>query len=208
MKEKSYSVQLLCDLSPSLNHGKLEAFGSLDNRDIVFATSGEKFQSYRIFISVAEQVIQLAEIEKESLTQHHIQLLPEDRILLVCARADCLSFGKGTLNGRIYGMDGRFLKGLHFGDAIEDIQVSPDGTIWGSFFDQGVLRHENIGRSGLVAWNDQGEQVYDYSSSGLGIIMDCYALNVESNGVTWAYYYTDFPLVKIRDQAIVAYLSP
>jgi hypothetical protein len=60
-----------------------------------------------------------------------------------------------------------------------------------------------IGAMGLIQWNAEGEKLYEFSpQNGLGHICDCYALNVESNRYTWCYYYTDFPLVKIKDGKI------
>jgi hypothetical protein len=43
-----------------------------------------------------------------------------------------------------------------------------------------------------------GNKRWEYMApAGFGMIVDCYALNV-ADRETWAYYYTDFPLVRIE----------
>ena len=58
--------------------------------------------------------------------------------------------------------------------------------------------HTPIGASGLTACNLNGDRIYDFNPSGdIEEFCDCYAINVETENITWCYYYTEFPLVKI-----------
>jgi hypothetical protein len=112
-------------------------------------------------------------------------------------------------NGHIFSSEGRFLHSFLLGDGIQDVQATRDGRIWTSYFDEGIFGNygwnEPIGASGLICWDDTGTQRYAYTpSSGLDSICDCYALNVATDCDTWCYYYTEFPLVHLRDTQIVA----
>ena len=54
-----------------------------------------------------------------------------------------------------------------------------------------------IGTAGLVRFDSLGNREWDYvPPPGVGAIDDCYALNVAEDA-TWAYYYSEFPLVRI-----------
>ena len=92
------------------------------------------------------------------------------------------------------------------GDAIEDVQVSRAGHVWISYFDEGVYGRVMWGgegesgppaASGLLSTDAWGKILWRYRPPAeVGPIDDCYALNV-SEYETWAYYYSDFPLVRI-----------
>lgn len=136
----------------------------------------------------------------------HVQLLPGDEILVVGAR--CRRFQDGTTerNACVFGADGALRHAATFGDGINDVQTTSRGEIWVAYFDEGVFGNYGwstgegaapIGASGLVRFDDRGARVWEYSPpEGIDTIADCYALNV-SDEATWAYYYTEFPLVRI-----------
>lgn len=131
-------------------------------------------------------------------------------LLLVCSRSRYYGQDKYDRNGRIYSKSGEYQKSILLGDGINNVRVTEQGTIWTSYFDEGVFGnygwHTPIGMSGLVAWNTDGEKIYEFSpSGGVGDIGDCYALNVATENTTWCYYYTDFPLVKIKHGSIDDY---
>ncbi|HTW96006.1 MAG TPA: hypothetical protein VMD30_14485, partial [Tepidisphaeraceae bacterium] len=145
-------------------------------------------------------------IENEVFNIHHIQPL-EDQLLLVCARSMYRSSNDFEKNGRVYTRDGKFSRDILLGDGIRAVQTTTDGLIWTSFFDEGVFGNYGwktpIGASGLVAWDSGAKKVFEFEpSAGLDSISDCYALNVESEQDAWCYYYTEFPLVRLRRQKI------
>ncbi|CUI07962.1 BH0573 unknown [Janthinobacterium sp. CG23_2] len=57
----------------------------------------------------------------------------------------------------------------------------------------------------MVAWNEQGEKVYEYAPVWpVDRIIDCYALNVASADDVWCCYYTNFPLVHLHKKRIAS----
>jgi hypothetical protein len=92
------------------------------------------------------------------------------------------------------------------GDGIQYVQADKRGNIWVGYFDEGVYGNFGwggagnaapVGAAGLVCFDTQGQRVWEYQPvSGTDFISDVYALNVFGNEA-WAYYYTDFPLVRI-----------
>jgi hypothetical protein len=107
----------------------------------------------------------------------------------------------------IYNDAGRLRGNLDLGDASEDLQTTPQGHIWVSYFDEGVFGN-GIGAEGggLVCFDEAGIPVFKYAEfaekHSLPLIADCYALNVASSEETWISYYTDFPLVCIKGFAL------
>lgn len=165
-------------------------------------------QSYRVVgLSGPEPVLDIV-IEKERFNIHDVQPLVEE-LLLVC----CRSFYRGSddfdKNGRVYTRDGKFAREVLLGDGIQSVQATSRGVIWTSYFDEGVFGNYGwqnpVGASGLVAWDPLGNRLYDFQpSAGLDTICDCYALNVESDEDVWLYYYTEFPLVRLRCRTVAS----
>lgn len=140
-------------------------------------------------------------IEDERYNLHAIQPLGDD-LLLACARSSPRG-GDSHLNGRVYSRDGRLLRELALGDAIEHLQTSARAQIWAGYFDEGIFGGDPLSKSGLIAMDAQGAPTFRYRpEAGLDIIVDCYALNVASAEETWVCYYSQFPLVLVRDQRI------
>jgi hypothetical protein len=138
-----------------------------------------------------------------------VQPLPKDELLLVCARSQYRDQDDYDANGHVFNREGRSLRSFLLGDGIQDVQTTRDGRIWTSYFDEGIFGNygwnDPIGASGLVCWDCTGIQSYTYTpSSGLDSICDCYALNVATERDTWCYYYTEFPLVHLCDNQVVA----
>jgi hypothetical protein len=137
-----------------------------------------------------------------------VQPLPGDEVLLAGVRCKRFADGSHELNGRVYGADGRLRREILLGDGIADLQATTGGEVWVSYFDEGVFGNfgwgvaddaqEPIGAAGLVCFDTEGSRLWEYEPPpGLGPIDDCYALNVAVDAV-WAYYYGDFPLVRIE----------
>ena len=227
MKEKEIILEPKYNISSQLAQGELVALNCTHNKELIFVIAKKKLdyreeksggtfakirtkqgQSYSIYYSVDQEILHLADIEDEQFNIHNVQLIGNDKILLVCARCQYRANDDFDLNGRIYSVNGELLDEILLGDGIQDVQTSKNGVIWTSYFDEGIFGNygwnDPVGSSGLIAWKDNGKKLYSYEPRlGLDYMCDCYALNVESNSTVWCYYYTDFPLVKIKNDEII-----
>ena len=74
-----------------------------------------------------------------------------------------------------------------------------------SYFDEGVFGG-GLGPQGLICFDGGGTPIFQYREfaerNGLPPIDDCYAMNVAANGDVWLNYYSNFPLVHLRDFAL------
>jgi len=118
-------------------------------------------------------------------------------------------FGEGWLLGEsrggradVYDAVGRPLRALDLGDASQDVQTTPSGKIWVSYFDEGVYGGGLGSQHGIVCFNSSGNLIFKYfdfaEENELPFIDDCYAMNVVSEDEVWLSYYSAFPLVSIR----------
>lgn len=165
-------------------------------------------QRYRVLILRKGELELDIVISGERFNIHEIQPLGDD-LLLACSRSAYRGEHDFDLNARVYSRDGVLRKEFLLGDGIATIQTTRRGEIWTSYFDEGVFGNYGwrapVGAAGLVAWNELGEKVYEYDAvDPVDSIVDCYALNVASDEDVWCYYYTDFPLVHLREKRIVA----
>ena len=227
-----HTLQLhpVVDLSPFLSDGTLVALNvgpdaqlyaviaqkPVDDREIT--ASGSSFakpvpsvpQTYRVLaFRDCDTTLDIKVID-ERFNIQDVQPLPGGELLLVSRRSHRRGPADFDRNGRVYRPDGRLVRELLLGDGIADVQATRSGLIWTSFFDEGVFGNYGwdhpTGSAGLVAWNPADECVYEFKPTrGLDSIDDCYALNVESDSNTWLYYYTRFPLVRLRDWRIESY---
>lgn len=144
-------------------------------------------------------------IDDLDLARPIVQPLPDGGLLVVSSRCR-LRDGHPEHNAYVYGAHGFVERSGSVGDGVEDVQVSPSGRIWISYFDEGVIGtlgwsgHPElapIGESGLVEFSAMLTPIWRYAPTrGLGLITDCYALNV-SDETVWCCYFPDFPLVRI-----------
>lgn len=99
-------------------------------------------------------------------------------------------------NAIVYAHSGEKLADFHTDDAVQDVQISPGGYIWVSYFDQSETGQSDCFSSG-------GQRLFSYASfwkgKNLPRMYDCYALNVPNDREAWFYYFRDFPLVCVRD---------
>ena len=164
-------------------------------------------QRYRVVGLYDDRVVLDVHIDKERFNIHDVQPLPGE-ILLACSRANFKGPDDFERNGRVYTLEGRFARDILLGDGIESVQTTSGGTIWTSYFDEGVFGNHGwptpVGASGLVEWSQNGAKLYEFQPGEVDSICDCYALNVESERDVWLCYYTDFPLVHLRDHKIRA----
>jgi hypothetical protein len=90
------------------------------------------------------------------------------------------------------------------GAGIAHCQVDKDDNIWISYFDEGVFGDFAIGENGIVAFNVEGEVVFNQYDEfvekyNVPPIDDCYAMNVV-DGEVWLCYHSECPLVQLKDK--------
>ena len=120
----------------------------------------------------------------------HIQGLPDGRFLLVRARCRKVD----DLNAEVIGFAGEVESRFKVGDAVEDVQVGGDDSVWVSYFDEGTFYNDGWKEiwTGLAEFNLEGELKYRHPFG----ICDCYSLNVGKSDV-YACYHSDFPVLKL-----------
>lgn len=161
-----------------------------------FAKSyADKENIYKIYI-VHFDDITIVNIGLLTENFHLVQLLPKDEILLVRGRAK----SDQDKNAHIYTIEGQPQRHFSIGDGVQDVQVAENGDIWVSYFDEGIYSGSALSEAGLSAFNSDGELCYQFSAEKIKPIDDCYALNLCSSNEVWCYYYTSFPLVRVRDK--------
>ncbi|MDQ0114525.1 hypothetical protein [Paenibacillus harenae] len=169
-----------------------------------------KTYTYKVLI-VEDERIEEAVIPRQHFHYHYVQPL-QNHLLLVGARCSYYRTGKYDLNAKVYDYEGNSVREFLLGDGIQSVQVTEKGTIWTSYFDEGVFGNygwdDPIGASGLLAWDEHGNKIYENRAAD---IADCYALNVVNEKEIWFYYYTDFSLGCISSgprQAKVNFMNP
>jgi len=176
-------------------------------------------RSYDASVVVHDGIaIRRTELRELDIAFPIVQVLPNQELLVVGTRCERREDGSYDRNGRVFGPDGVLRREFLLGDGIQDVQTTRDGQIWVSYFDEGIFGNlgwgnpggpEPVGSEGLVRFDANGDLNWGYKPPPLaGYIADCYALNV-TDSATWAYYYTDFPLVRISpDDTIEAWHTP
>ena len=120
-------------------------------------------------------------------------------------------------NGVLYDTDGQVVAERVLGDGIGHVLATSDGQVWVGYFDEGIYGNygwgqadteEPVGASGIVRFSPGLAPVWHYPRyTEVGpwdAVSDCYALNVDDT-CAWACYYSDFPIVRIRDGAVAGW---
>jgi len=163
------------------------------------------------FTSDGRRVIDLPEPEQHP-NGRHVQPLGNQSWLVVDPRVE----DRDTQNAHVYGDTGSLLRSFYAGDGIVHMLTTNSGHIWLGYIDEGVFNYDDeLGPSGLVCLDDHGIPVFRFNDSieqsavitepGTAhdmMIADCYALNVGSDEIVWASYYTEFPLARIKNGQI------
>lgn len=157
-----------------------------------FVDQPHQFRIHHVF---GENIIEI-DLEPTRENIYEVQLMPDRKYLIGGAR--------GNNNLHLYDVEGRPLATWDGGDAIEDVQVAPDGKVWVSHFDEGFSKENS---EGLYCFNPQHELLFDYNrrvySGTLGDIdqpiVDCYMLNVVSARDVWVCPYVGFQLHHLHD---------
>jgi hypothetical protein len=187
-------------VSAALDHAnRLIVLASVNELDYRYITSdGFSFAKPKstvphdyVIIEANERYTTSYSIRQQHWNYHFAQPLPDDELLLVSARRTKTY----PDNASVFTHDGTLKREFTLGEAIEHVQTTASGSIWTSYFDEGMA--DPIGRSGLSRWDAHGNQ--QYAMFPTGGMMSCYALNVVSEHEVWVYYYTEFPLVRLVD---------
>ncbi|WP_460716941.1 hypothetical protein [Microbispora hainanensis] len=155
----------------------------------------------------------MVSIVGQSLAHSLAQPLPDGGVLVAGARCRWRN-GAAECNAAIYDAAGELLREGVLGDGIADVQTTPSGDIWVSYFDEGVYGNFGwgeadspapIGSPGLIRFRSDLDIAWRYPyDSKFGAISDCYALNAVGEEAC-AYYYTDFPIVRIGADAVAGW---
>lgn len=140
----------------------------------------------------------ICDLQETLQNMHFAQPLPQNEWMVVRSHAA----GNADGNGHIYSAQGDLLRAVALGDGIQDVQTTADGQIWVSYFDEGVFGSTAFGQSGLACFEPSGTLAFDFNRLTQGMIADCYAFNAVSNDEVWVCPYTDFPIVKVKNNQI------
>lgn len=120
----------------------------------------------------------------------------KDYFLLLGARCKKHSDDEAENNALILSREGHVIKEFCLGDGIQDCITTFDDKIILSYFDEGVFGNYGwnnpLGSSGLIVWDEFGRKIWENKKYD---IVDCYAINIDSQSRLWFYYYVNFDLV-------------
>jgi hypothetical protein len=175
----------------------------------VAGTEQGRNRSACVYVHDADQAWRPIPLTGPTLAYPRLDLLAGGEILLVDARSRRFRDGTVEDNAHLYSPAGEHLRSFCLGDGIEHLGVDAAGTIWVGYFDEGVFGNlgwdDPIGAAGLVRFDQHGHRLWTYQPPpSTQAIADCYALNIDAR-TTWAYYYTNFPLVEITSGRTRAY---
>jgi hypothetical protein len=151
-------------------------------------------ESNNLYHIIGEEIIhiKIPTIEHDFFT--YAQPLGKNWIL-VASRID--EEDNDIKNAYVFNTEGKILNRFEYGDAVADVQTTPGGDVWVSYFDQ-----SNAGRLNCYKAGDKTFNFYNSiqkNNPHVPPIDDCYAMNVTSES-TNIYYYYDFPFVKIMGE--------
>ncbi len=124
-----------------------------------------------------------------------IQPFGDEHVLLAGARAGIQA------NAIVIDARGERVRSFRLGDGIADVRVDSHRNIWVSYFDEGVFGEDPLARAGLRLFDENGISLWEFDSR-VAQIDDVYAINLEPDGTLWAYYYSAFGIVRVRDREI------
>ena len=220
MSEKqAVTAPLLCDLTKELGERFFHRLCVGAKRDVLMLSTAKRptwkgprlkgTAQFRVHHWHAGSLREI-ELPETSQTFFYFQRLGEDYL---CVAARC---APDESNAHVFDAQGQLLRSWHMGDGIADVQVAPNEKIWVSYFDEGVfaMKSDFYGTQGLICLDKQGAPLFGFRNDCPAMpeecdgMADCYALNVASNRDTWLFYYTQFPLVHLRDLAFKQYFAP
>ncbi len=145
-----------------------------------------------------------------------VQPMPGGQFLVAGARCRWRRDGPDR-NGVLYDANGQVVAERVLGDGIGHVLATSSGQVWIGYFDEGIYGNygwgqantdESAGAAGIVRFSPRLAPAWHYPRyTEVGpwdAISDCYALNVD-DPCAWACYYTDFPVVCIRDDGVTGW---
>ena len=211
------TAALLCDLTAALNGRFLHGLNIGARRDVTLLSAGQEVSARA---GRSQGAKNLRAHHWHAGDYHEFDLPPTPQIYFhlqplgenyLCVASRC---APDEPNAHLFDKKGVAIASWHAGDGIEDVQISPDGKIWVSYFDEGVFGDMPLGAQGLNCFDARGERLFGYQTDIVNLpdyaqgMADCYALNVASNRDTWLFYYTGFPLVNLCELKLKAVFAP
>jgi hypothetical protein len=126
----------------------------------------EGASDYRVLVKRDEQPLKRIVIRSERTPCSFVQHVP-DGLLMVGARCAWRVSGPEQ-NAVVFDESGKVVRRFTLGDGINDVRTDSKGSIWVSYFDEGVFGNrgwnspgpEPIGASGLVAFDSSGQRIF------------------------------------------------
>ena len=207
-QKQRVTAPLLCDLTDELGERFFHRLCIGAKRDVLMLSTAKRHK-YKGFRLKGEPQFRIHHWHNGFIQRTDLPTLSQifyfvgavgDNYLCIVARC-----APEEHNAFLFDAQGQLLRSWHVGDGIEDVQISPNGKIWVSYFDEGVFGDTPMGEQGLVCFNLLGELLFEFIKDCPAMpkmcdgMADCYALNVASNRDTWLCYYTNFSLVHLRE---------
>jgi hypothetical protein len=109
----------------------------------------------------------------------------------------------GTKPGAdVYDHSGKLIRSFQVGSGVAKVQATKTGDIWVGY-DLGEAEEDSIEAFGAVCFDSFGKMRFTYNMfpfvDRTNIISYCDAMNVVSDKETWLYYYTEYPVVQIKN---------
>ena len=155
-------------------------------------------------------------IQDLALAHTTVQPMPGGRFVVAGARCRWRPEGPDR-NAVLYDADGQVVSEHVLGDGIAHVLATSTGQVWAGYFDEGIYGNygwglgdgpEPVGAYGIVRFSPDLQPAWHYPKyTEIGpwdAISDCYALNVDDTS-TWACYDSDFPVVRIHDDAVTGW---
>ena len=171
----------------------------------IFPKSKLETPTEHVVVCWKDHVVERLTVVDEETVFSYVQPWPAGA-LLVGARCSWRAAG-AEKNALAVAWSGQELARFTLGDGIEDVRATPNGTVWVSYFDEGVFGNygwggpgpEPLGAAGLCSFTADGEIDfrYDGDAAKTDSICDAYALNVAGDDDVWVYFYTEFSVVRI-----------
>lgn len=187
------------DFSTDVMDGELKTINIDKNNNIVLFIVKDMCTSNIICINPKRKTKKYTSFQEdfESEDVLFVQTLGENFLII---------FNHDSNNACLFDTQGNIINKFDVGKGIQDCQVDVDNNIWISYSDEGIFGESTMGENGIVAFNSQGNIVFnDYDlfvdKYDIPPIDDCYALNVDGNDV-WLYYYSEFPLVQLKNKKL------
>jgi len=147
-----------------------------------------------------EQVAPIADLP---LAYCHVQTLPDGHVLIVAARTS-----PGTDNAMVFDANGQQAGQGNLRDGIAHMRTTASGRIWVGYFDEGVYGDDPVAHHGIVRYDNAFEPEWRYPFDiEVGLIDDCYALNVDGE-TAWSCFYSGFPIVRIKADRLTSWANP